>query len=228
MSARGARVPQAPARSGAPAELTDTMIAIVDYGLGNLGSVAKALRFVGAEVVRTSDPATVRAAAALVLPGVGAFDDCMAGLRERGLIQPVRAAIEAAKPFFGICLGLQVLFESSEEGGREPGLGIFRGRVVRFRHHLKVPQIGWNQIYLRRPAPHLQGVADGAWVYFVHSYHVVPEDEEIVATVTEYGYEFVSAVWQANVFATQFHPEKSQRVGQQILRNFVALVEQTA
>ncbi|MCD6352465.1 MAG: imidazole glycerol phosphate synthase subunit HisH [Armatimonadetes bacterium] len=201
------------------------MIAVVDYGMGNLGSVEKALKFVGADARLTDDPADVAAADAVVLPGVGAFDDCVAGLRDRGLIRPVLAAIEAAKPFLGICLGLQVLFESSEEAQREKGLGLFRGQVVRFRHDLKIPQIGWNQIFRRLDAPHLASVPDGAWVYFVHSYHVAPEDESLIATVTEYGYEFVSSVWRDNVFASQFHPEKSQRVGLQILRNFVALVQ---
>ncbi len=200
------------------------MIAIVDYGMGNLGSVEKALRFVGADCRITSDPADVRAAAAVVLPGVGAFDDCVIGLREKGLDRALLEAIEQGKPFFGICLGLQVLFEQSEEG-REPGLGLFRGGVIRFRHELKIPQIGWNQIAIRRRAPHLQGIPDGAWVYFVHSYHVDPEDESIVATTTDYGYDFCSAVWHENVFATQFHPEKSQRVGLRMLANFVRMVK---
>ena len=203
------------------------MIAIVDYGMGNLGSVEKAIRFVGGECTVTQDPADVDAAAGVVLPGVGAFDDCMAGLKDHGLVEPVVRAIEAGKPFLGICLGLQVLFEESEEASVHRGIGLFRGKVIRFRHDLKIPQIGWNQIHIRRRAPHLEGVPDGAWVYFVHSYHVAPEDDSIVATVTEYGYEFVSSVWHENVFASQFHPEKSQRVGLQILRNYVDLVERT-
>lgn len=198
------------------------MVAIVDYGMGNLGSVEKALRFIGAEARLTSDPAEVRAASAVILPGVGAFDDCMRNLRESGLARPVVDAIETGKPFLGICLGLQVLFEESEEGGREKGLSLFRGRVLRFRHSLKIPQIGWNQIRRTQDAPQLAGVPDGAWVYFVHSYHVQPHDKDLIATVTDYGYEFPSAVRSENVFATQFHPEKSQRVGLQILRNFVA------
>lgn len=199
------------------------MIAIADYGMGNLGSVEKAITYVGGEAVVTSRAGDVRAAEAVVLPGVGAFDDCMAGLREHGLVRAILDAIEAGKPFLGICLGLQVLFEGSEEGGREPGMGLFAGRVVRFRHGLKIPQIGWNQILIRRRPPHLEGVPDGSWVYFVHSYHVAPMDESIVATVTDYGYEFVSSVWKDNVYATQFHPEKSQKVGLRILRSFVEM-----
>jgi glutamine amidotransferase len=156
-----------------------------------------------------------------VLPGVGAFDDCVQGLQSHGLANPIREAISGGKPFLGICLGLQMLFESSEEGSR-PGLGVFKGKVVRFRHDLKIPQIGWNQINIRRAAPHLAGVAEGSWVYFVHSYYVVPEDE-IAATTTEYGHEFVSSVWADNVYACQFHPEKSQAVGLKILENFARL-----
>lgn len=199
------------------------MIAIVDYGMGNLGSVQKAFRFLGAEVLITADAADVRAAEAVVLPGVGAFDDCVTNLCETGLAKPVLAAAESGRPFLGICLGMQVLFETSEEARREKGLGFFRGRVVRFRHKLKIPQIGWNQIQRRQDVACLQGVADGAWVYFVHSYHVEPDDGAIVATVTDYGYEFASAVAQGKVFATQFHPEKSQRVGLTILRNFAGM-----
>jgi len=199
------------------------MIAIVDYGMGNLGSVEKAFRFIGAEGVLTADAGDIRAADAVVLPGVGAFDDCMSNLRETGLVAPVLGAVEAGKPFLGICLGLQVLFESSEEARQEKGLGFFRGRVVRFRHKLKIPQIGWNQIARRQDALCLEGVADGAWVYFVHSYHIEPADEAIIATVTDYGYEFASAVGQGKVFATQFHPEKSQRAGLTVLRNFARM-----
>jgi glutamine amidotransferase len=199
------------------------MIAIVDYGMGNLASVQKAFEFIGARAMLTASGEEVRGADAVVLPGVGAFDDCVASLRRHGLVKPILEAIEVGKPFLGICLGLQVLFEKSEEGGQEKGLGVFRGSVVRFRHRLKIPQIGWNQITVKYRPPHLDNVPDGSWVYFVHSYHVEPEDETIVATVTEYGYEFVSAVRRENVFATQFHPEKSQRVGLQILRNFAAM-----
>ncbi len=197
------------------------MIALVDYGMGNLGSVDKALRRVGCEVVVTQDPGAVRDAAAVVLPGVGAFGDCMANLKRFGLAQPVTDAITAGKPFLGICLGLQVLFEEGEEAPGVAGLGFFKGKVERFHHALKIPHIGWNQIVApgERP-PHLAGIADGSYVYFVHSYYVVPADPSIVATQTDYGYDFVSSVWQGNLFASQFHPEKSQAVGLQILRNF--------
>jgi len=201
------------------------MIALVDYGMGNLGSVEKALRRVGCEVTVTNDADVVLAADGVVLPGVGAFDDCMTNLTDRGLVGPIRRVIEADRPFLGICLGLQLLFESSEEGGRQPGLGVLRGKVIRFRHDLKVPHIGWNQLTIRRPAPHLQGVAEGSFVYFVHSYYVAPEDESVVATTTDYGYEFVSAVWRGKLFASQFHPEKSQDIGLQILTNFRDLVD---
>jgi len=201
------------------------MIALVDYGMGNLGSVEKALRRVGGEVTVTSDPQVVSAAEGVVLPGVGAFDDCMVNLHDRGLVRPIRQVIEAGTPFLGICLGLQLLFESSEEGGKHPGLGVLPGKVVRFRHDLKVPHIGWNQLTIRRPAPHLQGLEDGTFVYFVHSYYVAPEDESVVATTTDYGYEFVSAVWRDKLFASQFHPEKSQEAGLRILASFRDLVD---
>ncbi len=203
------------------------MIALIDYGMGNLGSVDKALRRVGCEVEITSDPRVLERADGLVLPGVGAFDDCVAGLRKHGLDEPIKALIAAGKPFLGICLGLQMLFDGSEEGGRYPGLGVVPGRVVRFTHNLKIPQIGWNQIAIKQPAPHLEGVKEGSYVYFVHSYHCVPDDPAIVATTTDYGYEFCSAIWRDNIFATQFHPEKSQAVGLQILTNFKHLTDVT-
>lgn len=200
------------------------MIALIDYGMGNLGSVHKALLRVGCRAEITDDPDQISRAEAVVLPGVGAFDDCVKNLVDRGLDVAVKDAVNDGKPFLGICLGLQMLFDSSEEGGKYPGLGIVPGKVVRFTHDLKIPQIGWNQISIRKPAPHFAGVADGSWVYFVHSYYVVPEDDSVVATVTNYGYDFVSAIWRDNVFATQFHPEKSQAVGLKILENFGKLV----
>ena len=200
------------------------MIALIDYGMGNLGSVHKALQRVGCEPLITSDPDQVARASAVVLPGVGAFDDCMRNLIDRGLDVAVKDAIAAGKPFLGICLGLQMLFDSSEEGGEVPGMGIIPGKVVRFTHSLKIPQIGWNQINIKAPAPHLAGVAEGSWVYFVHSYYVVPDDPSIVCTTTDYGYEFCSAIWKDNVFATQYHPEKSQATGLKILENFAGMV----
>ncbi|MGQ9730702.1 MAG: imidazole glycerol phosphate synthase subunit HisH [Candidatus Zipacnadales bacterium] len=201
------------------------MIAIIDYGLGNLGSVEKALLRVGCEVQLTQDAQVIRCASGVVLPGVGAFGDCMSNLMQLGLVEVIREYLEAGKPFLGICLGLQVLFDSSEESPEVPGLGVIPGRVQLFRHNLKVPQIGWNNLRIHEPsAPHLAGVPDGSYVYFVHSYHVVPEDSGVIATTTEYGYEFVSSVWRDGLFACQFHPEKSQHVGLKILANFRDLV----
>jgi len=201
------------------------MIALIDYGMGNLGSVHKALLKVGCEATITDDPKLIADAHGVVLPGVGAFDDCMRNLVGRGLDVAVKQAVAAGKPFMGICLGLQMLFDSSEEGGQCPGLGIIPGKVVRFTHELKIPQIGWNQINIKADAPHLAGVDEGSWVYFVHSYYVVPEDESVVATTTDYGYEFVSSIRRDNVFASQFHPEKSQATGLRILANFAAVCE---
>ncbi|MEN6305768.1 MAG: imidazole glycerol phosphate synthase subunit HisH [Armatimonadia bacterium] len=200
------------------------MIALIDYGMGNLGSVEKALLKVGCEVNMTSDPAAIEAADGVVLPGVGAFDDCMINLEQSGCIPAIKAVTAADKPFIGICLGLQVLFESSEEG-KLPGLGILPGKVVRFKHDLKIPQIGWNQIFKRQDCPLLEGIEDGAWTYFVHSYYVEPADESLVATVTDYGYEFTSAVRRGNLFASQWHPEKSQNVGLKVFENFRKQVE---
>lgn len=203
------------------------MIALIDYGMGNLGSVHKALLKVGCEVEVTSAAAVIEAAAGVVLPGVGAFDDCMTNLRASGVVPAIEAAVAADKPFIGICLGLQVLFESSEEGSL-PGLCLLPGKVVRFRHNLKIPQIGWNQVRVHGEVPLLAGVPDGSWTYFVHSYYVEPGDDSLVATTTDYGYEFVSAVRRGNLFASQWHPEKSASVGLKVLGNFRALVESRA
>lgn len=202
------------------------MIAVVDYGMGNLRSVAKALERVGGQVRVSSDPGEILEAKGVVLPGVGAFGACMENLQRRGLVGIVREVVQRGTPFFGICLGMQLLFEESEEFGPVPGLGILPGRVVRFpqRRDLPVPHMGWNRIRIRQRAPHLEGVMDGAFVYFVHSFYVVPADPALVATSTDYAGEFASAIWLDHVFATQYHPEKSQRVGLQMLRNFVALV----
>lgn len=197
------------------------MIALVDYGLGNLGSVEKALRHVGCEITVTQDPDRVRRTDAIVVPGVGAFGDCMANLTRLGLAEAILDTVREGKPYLGICLGLQVLLDESEESPGVRGLGVLPGKVQLFRHDLKVPQIGWNNIRISEPRPpHLARIPDGSYVYFVHSYHVVPEDESVAATVTDYGYDFVSAVWRDNVFACQFHPEKSQQVGLTILENF--------
>lgn len=203
------------------------MIALLDYGSGNLRSVHKALLRVGAEVRIARGPEELRGARAAVLPGVGAFDDCINALRRQELLEATREFIRSGRLFLGICVGYQALFERSEEfNSCAAGLGLFAGRVVRFsgRNGLKVPQIGWNQIQIVRPeCPLYRGVADGSYVYFVHSFFPKPVDESIVATRTEYGETFASSIWRENVFATQFHPEKSQRVGLQLLRNFVEL-----
>lgn len=202
-------------------------VTIIDYGMGNLRSVQKGFEKVGLSALVTADPREVERADRLVLPGVGAFRDCMENLRQGGFVEPILRHAESGRPFLGICLGLQLLFTESEEFGRHRGLDIIPGRVVRFpvelrggEDALKVPHMGWNQIAIRRPAPILQGIEDGASVYFVHSYYVVPEEESTVATVTDYGITFCSAVWRDNIMATQFHPEKSQQVGLQILKNF--------
>ncbi len=200
-------------------------IVIVDYGMANLRSVQKAFEKVGHAAEITGDPNRVAEAAKVVLPGVGAFRDAIARLREARLDAPLIDHARAGKPFLGVCLGLQLLFTTSHEDGVHAGLNLFPGEVVRFRDvpGLKVPHMGWNQLRIRRRSPVLRDVPDGAAVYFVHSYHVVTEDPGLAATETDYPTPFVSSVWADNVFATQFHPEKSQRVGLTMLRNFAAL-----
>lgn len=200
------------------------MIAIIDYGMGNLRSVHKAFEAVGHQAVVTRDACVIADASHVVLPGVGAFGDCMANLERYELIAPVQAAIQSGKPFLGICLGLQLLFTESEEFGTHKGLGIIPGRVKKFvlDPALKVPHMGWNDIAIVRPAPPFEGVATGSRCYFVHSYYVEPDDSAVIAAVTEYGRSFAAAVWKDNVVACQFHPEKSQRVGLQIIKNFGA------
>lgn len=203
------------------------VIALLDYGSGNLRSVHKALLKVGAQVRIVRQPEEVGDARAMVLPGVGAFDDCIHALAKQGLLQAARQFMGTGRPFLGICVGYQALFEKSEEfNSCAAGLGIFQGKVVRFseKHGLKIPQIGWNQIEVVHPeCPLLRGIASGSYVYFVHSFFPQPVDASIVATRTNYGETFASAVWRDNIFATQFHPEKSQKVGLQLLANFVAL-----
>ena len=203
------------------------MIALLDYGSGNLRSVHKSLLKVGAEVRLVQRPEEIGDAAGLVLPGVGAFDDCINALRKQELLEAARSFIQTGKPFLGICVGYQALFERSEEfNSCAAGLGIFQGRVVRFAEAagLKIPQIGWNQIEITRPdCPLYRGIPSGSYVYFVHSFHPEPVDASIIATRTDYGTRFASSVWRDNVFATQFHPEKSQKVGLQLLQNFVGL-----
>jgi imidazole glycerol-phosphate synthase subunit HisH len=203
------------------------VIAVVDYGVGNLRSVSKALERVGGQVCVTSSAAEIDAADAVVLPGVGAFAHCMDNLRGAGLEACVRAAAASGQPFLGICVGMQILFEESDEFGRVEGLGILPGRVRRFEpadRSLKVPHMGWNGLKILRRAPHLEGIEEGARVYFVHSYYVETPDPSVVATTTNYGVDFVSSAWRDNIFATQFHPEKSQATGLAILANFTRLV----
>ncbi|ABA89922.1 imidazoleglycerol-phosphate synthase, glutamine amidotransferase subunit [Syntrophotalea carbinolica DSM 2380] len=203
------------------------MIVIIDYGMGNLRSVQKGFEKVGYSARVTDDPAVVAQADKLVLPGVGAFRDCMDQLTAGGFVEPILRHVESGRPFLGICLGLQLLFTESEEFGHHQGLNIIPGRVVRFPGDmqeqgevLKVPHMGWNQIDIQRPAPIFQGLDSGESVYFVHSYYVVPEDASVVAATADYGRTFCAAVWRDNVMATQFHPEKSQQVGLRILKNF--------
>jgi glutamine amidotransferase len=207
------------------------MIAIIDYGMGNLRSVQKGFERMDHEAVVTRDPKTILDASKVVLPGVGAFPDCMRNLEQFGLIDPVVKSIGSGKPFLGICLGLQLLFTEGEEFGVHKGLDIIKGRVIRFSgppfdalhtalDTLKIPHMGWNSISIKRRPPALQDVPDQSHFYFVHSYHVVPEDRSVIATTTNYGIEFVSSVWKDNVFAVQFHPEKSQELGLSILKRF--------
>ncbi|MEO8602854.1 MAG: imidazole glycerol phosphate synthase subunit HisH [bacterium] len=202
-------------------------IAIIDYGMGNLRSVQKGFEKVGVAATVTRDAAAIEAAAGVVLPGVGAYGACMDNLRRFELVDVVRRVVERGTPFLGICLGLQLLFEESEEFGPVQGLGLLRGRVVRFRDRpdpdFRVPHMGWNQIRRAQPVAALDGVADDAFVYFVHSYYVEPRDPAIIATTTDYDGEFVSSISQDNLYACQFHPEKSQRVGLAMYANFAAL-----
>jgi glutamine amidotransferase len=220
------------------------MIALVDYGMGNLRSVEKALTRVGADVRIVSDRGSVLTADALVLPGVGAFGDCMKNLEKLDLAQATREFIASKRPFLGICLGMQGLFESSEETPGVNGLGVFGGTVPRFDFSgaatqagtpvppnaspLKVPHMGWNQLRVRKAdCPVLAGIADGSYVYFVHSYYCAPTNKSLMCATTEYGIEFCSMLWSGSVFATQFHPEKSQAVGLKMLENFVRLAEKS-
>ena len=206
------------------------MIAIIDYGMGNLRSVAKAIERCGGAARLVTTASELARADKIILPGVAAFGDAMAQLNSLGLAEPIVQAVRAGRPFLGFCLGLQLLFEVGYEDGEYRGLGILPGKVVRFDfaglaggQRLSVPHMGWNQIRKVRDCPMLEGIADGAYVYFAHSYHVVPSEPSLTATTTDYGFTFVSSVWRDNVFATQFHPEKSQAVGLRLLENFVRL-----
>lgn len=201
------------------------MIAIIDYQMGNLRSVQKAFERVGHAAAITSDPQVLAQADKLVLPGVGAFADAIAELQRRELVEPIRQAIDAGKPFLGICLGLQMLFDVGYEDGRHEGLGVLRGEVRRFDvpPEYKVPHMGWNAVALPRRPPIFAGVDDGAYFYFVHSYYVAPADRAVVAGEASYPDPFCAMIWRDNLFATQFHPEKSQAAGLQVLKNFAEL-----
>lgn len=219
------------------------MIAIIDSGIANLRSVQKGFERVGYEAKIVEDPRALKDARGVVLPGVGAFADGISKLEEAGFVEPLLRAIEVGKPILGICLGLHFLFSESEEFGIHKGLDLIRGRVRRFPDRtpvtsslalphrgggvsgdgvlkLKIPHMGWNNVQIERPAPLFEGIPDGSFFYFVHSYYVEPEDEGIVAATTEYGIRFASAIWRGNLFATQFHPEKSQALGLRVLANF--------
>ena|ERR1700722_12697401 len=195
---------------------------IVDYGMANLRSVQKAFERIGHAAVISGEPDRVGSAGKVVLPGVGAFRDAIARVHEAGLAQPLLDHLRGGTPFFGICLGLQMLFTTDHEDGTWKGLDFFSGEVVRFGDvpGLKVPHMGWNQLRIVQPAPPLGGFPEGGSVYFVHSFYVVPQDEKIVAATADYPTPFAAAVWRDHIFATQFHPEKSQGIGLEMLRRF--------
>jgi glutamine amidotransferase len=204
------------------------MITIIDYEMGNLRSVAKAFEKLGYAVRVSSNPADLQATDKIVLPGVGAFRDCINNLRAGGFVEPLLQHVASGKPLLGICVGMQMLFDESEEFGHHPGLGLVSGRVVRFPagmqeggERLKVPHMGWNTLHIRKPAPIFQAMEDGSYVYFVHSYYCLAENQADVAATCRYGdIEFCAAVWRDNLMATQFHPEKSQAVGLKIFDQF--------
>jgi imidazole glycerol-phosphate synthase subunit HisH len=201
------------------------MIVIVDYGMGNLRSVQKALEKAGGTAVISRDQDEIRKAGSLVLPGVGAFPECMKNLTRLDLVDPILEFVRSGRPFLGICLGLQLLFKESEEFGIHEGLKIVPGTVKAFERGmgLKIPHMGWNQVIFRKESPIFKGISDGSYFYFVHSFYVAPEDRSDVAAESEYGITFTCAIERDNVFASQFHPEKSQEVGLRMLRNFVRL-----
>ena len=201
------------------------MIAIIDYGAGNLQSVKKAFDFIGAESVITNNPEVINACDRILLPGVGSFGDAMDSMAKSGLVETVKQNALSGKPFLGICLGLQLLFEESEESPGVKGLGIFKGKIKKFSPDmgLKIPHIGWNSLEIKQNDTLFKGIPENSYVYFVHSYYLHAEDEEDIATITNYGIDFHSAVGKNNIFATQFHPEKSGDVGLQILKNFASM-----
>lgn len=206
------------------------MIAIANYGMGNIRSVFKAFEHIGADVKITNAPSEIKDASALIVPGVGAFGDCIKNLKENGLFEAIKDFIVTKKPFLGLCLGLHILFENSEEAPDIKGLGIFKGTVKKFPKslNLKIPHMGWNEIKINKSNKSISngifnGIPDNSYTYFVHSYYVEPQDKSIIATETEYGLNFCSSITKDNVIATQFHPEKSQEIGLNILRNFIKL-----
>lgn len=201
------------------------MIQIIDYGMGNLRSVQKALEKLGQQAEICTDPRKIATAQRVILPGVGAFRDAIGQLRSHGFVDPIHEFLDTGRPFLGICLGLHLLFDVGYEDGEYEGLGVVPGSVVRFESSpgLKIPHMGWNGLQIERRNPMLDGIEPGAYVYFVHSYHVVPEDDSVVATRTDHGGPFVSMIATGNLYATQFHPEKSQSVGLKLLDNFAKL-----
>lgn len=203
------------------------MIAIIDYGMGNLRSVQKGFEHVGFEARVTRDIGAIMSARGVVLPGVGAFQACMENLRQFGLIDPICRIVREQRPFLGICLGFQLLFSESDEFGLQKGLDLFSGKVVGFtpNQNLKIPHMGWNCVAKKKDSPFLEGISSGDYVYFVHSFYVVPQDASLTATTTDYGTTFVSSIATEHLFACQFHPEKSQDLGLRILANFGRFVQ---
>ena len=203
----------------------DVMIAIIDYQMGNLRSVQKAFESLGTEAVITSDATVLQQADKVVLPGVGAFEDAIKELRNRDLVSPIHDLVASGKPFLGICIGLQLLFDVSYEGGEYEGLGIIAGEVRRFEiaAEFKVPHMGWNQVNIEQESPILQGIDNNTYFYFVHSYYVVPSDPSVISVTSDYDGTFCAGICRGNLFATQFHPEKSQRAGLKLLQNFAEI-----
>jgi glutamine amidotransferase len=200
------------------------VIALIDYGMGNIHSVKKALELSGAKVLVTNSPKDIQSCKKIVLPGVGAFDDAMIELEKLGLIVVIKNEVKNKKPFLGICLGMQLLFESSEEAKVKKGLGILKGGVKKFsKSNFKVPHMGWNQIKFNSECPIFKNIADSPYLYFCHSYYPIPKDKRISAARCDYGIDFAAGVWQDNLYGVQFHPEKSQSVGLRIIGNFANL-----
>jgi len=203
------------------------LIAIVNYGAGNLYSISKALEGLGAKVKVTDSPEVVKSADSIVLPGVGAFNEAIKNLTRLRLVPAIKKSIESGKPFFGICLGMQLLFTESEEGGSTPltikGLNIIKGKVRRFKNVKKIPHMGWNQVRCRKEVPIGKRLPNPSWMYFAHSFYPEPRETEVIAATTDYGMKFASIIWKNNVFGTQFHPEKSGMDGLLILKNFIKI-----